>query len=88
MVRAADIPEERRSGESALDYVRRLAEEKACAVTMLPGEVVLAADTTVVIDHQVLEKPRDTADALRMLTLLSGRDVVASVDVAGGGVHS
>ena len=74
MVRAADIPEERRSGESALDYVRRLAEEKACAVTMLPGEVVLAADTTVVIDHQVLEKPRDTADALRMLTLLSGRE--------------
>ncbi len=41
---------------------------------MLPGEVVLGADTTVVIDDQVLEKPRDTADALRMLRLLSGRE--------------
>ncbi len=74
VVRAADIPEERRSGESPMDYVRRLAEEKACAVAMLPGEVVLGADTTVVIEDQVLEKPRDTADALRMLTLLSGRE--------------
>ena len=38
------------------------------------GEVVLGADTTVVIDEHVLEKPRDTADAMRMLTLLSDRE--------------
>ncbi len=49
-------------------------KQKAFAVPMLPGEVVLGADTTVVIDDQVLEKPRDTADAVRMLALLSGRE--------------
>ena len=74
VVRAADIPEERQPGEPPIDYVRRLAEQKAFAVTMHPGEVVLGADTTVVIDDQVLEKPRDAADARRMLTLLSGRE--------------
>jgi septum formation protein len=74
VVRAADIYEERGPDESAIDYVRRLAEEKAFAVAMARGDVVLGADTTVVIDGQVLEKPRDAADALRMITLLSGRE--------------
>jgi septum formation protein len=74
VVRAADVPEERGRGESPIDYVRRLAEAKAFGVPMLPGEVVLGADTTVGIDDHVLEKPRDTADALRMLALLSGRE--------------
>jgi septum formation protein len=74
VVRAADVPEERRSHESPVDYVRRLAREKAFAVPMDPGEVVLGADTVVVIDGQVLEKPRDPADAARMLGLLSGRE--------------
>lgn len=74
MVRAADVPEVRQPGESPIDYVRRLAEQKAFAVAMHPGEVVLGADTTVVIDDHVLEKPRDAADALRMLGLLSGRE--------------
>lgn len=74
MVRAADVHEQRRTDESAVDYVRRLADEKACAVPLGPGEVILGADTTVVVADQVLEKPRDTADALRMLALLSGRD--------------
>ena len=74
VVRAADIPEERQPEESPIDYVRRLAEQKAFAVAMHPGEAVLGADTTVVIDDQVLEKPRDAADALRMLGLLSGRE--------------
>jgi septum formation protein len=74
VVRSADVPEERRNGESPMDYVRRLAEEKAFAVSIVPSEVVLGADTVVVIDDQVLEKPRDTADAMRMLGLLSGRE--------------
>ncbi len=74
VVRASDVLEERRSGEPAIDYVRRLAEEKAFAVAMGAGEVVLGADTVVVIDGQVLEKPRDAADALRMLRLLSRRE--------------
>jgi septum formation protein len=74
VVRAADVPEERHAGESPVDYVLRLAEAKAFAVPMLPGEVVLGADTVVVIDGVVLEKPRDSSDAIRMLRLLSGRE--------------
>ena len=74
VVRAADVVEQRRADEGAIDYVRRLAEDKAFAVPLNSGEVVLGADTTVVVDDQVLEKPRDTADALRMLALLSGRE--------------
>ena len=74
LVRAADVPEERGAGESPIDYVRRLAEEKASAVPIGQGEVILGADTTVVIDDHVLEKPRDATDAVRMLALLSGRE--------------
>ena len=74
VVRAADVAEERRSGESPVNYVRRLAEEKASAVPLESGEVVLGADTVVVVAGQVLEKPRDAADAMRMLALLSGRE--------------
>ncbi len=74
VVRASEVLEERGPDELPADYVRRLAEEKAFAVPMHPGEVVLGADTTVVVDHHVLEKPRDTADAMRMLALLSGRE--------------
>jgi septum formation protein len=74
VVRAPEVLEERREDEAPTDYVRRLAEEKALAVPLHPGEVVLGADTTVVVDHHVLEKPRDTADAMRMLALLSGRE--------------
>jgi septum formation protein len=74
VVRVADVPEQRRPNESPADYVRRLAQEKAFAVTISAGEVVLGADTVVVIDGQVLEKPRDARDAERMLGLLSGRE--------------
>jgi len=69
-VRAADIDETPFIGERAEDYVRRLAEAKAVAVD---GGLVLAADTTVVVDDAILEKPRDAADAIRMLRLLAGR---------------
>ena len=61
-------------GEEPDAYVHRLAEEKAEAVDAGPGEVVLAADTVVVLDHHVLEKPVDSADARRMLEVLSGRE--------------
>jgi len=73
VVRAPNIPEERTADEKPRDYVRRLAEQKARAVALHPGEVILAADTTVVVDEHVLEKPRDAEDAARMLGLLSGR---------------
>ena len=73
VVRVPDIVEERSPGESPHEYVRRLAAYKALAVPLNRGEIILAADTTVVVDEHVLEKPRDAADAVRMLALLSGR---------------
>ncbi|PWT97238.1 MAG: septum formation inhibitor Maf [Terriglobia bacterium] len=72
-VRPAEVDETPRSGEEPQDYVVRLAEEKALAVPAAPGETILAADTTVVIDGQMLGKPEDAADARRMLEALSGR---------------
>jgi len=51
----------------------RLAERKAAAVPAGPDETVLGADTTVVIDGEMLGKPADAADARRMLERLSGR---------------
>jgi septum formation protein len=72
-VRPASIDETPRDGESPLHYVERLAEEKAAAVSATPQEIVLGADTTVVIDGEMLGKPIDAADARRMLTLLAGR---------------
>jgi septum formation protein len=77
VVRVAAIPEVRGAAEEPEDYVLRLAEEKAKAVEAAEDEVILAADTTVVVrsgsETAVLEKPEDAADAERMLRLLSGR---------------
>ena len=73
VVRAAEVDETPLAGESPEDYVRRLAEMKALAVEAGAEEQVLGADTTVVIDGQMLGKPADAADARRMLELLSGR---------------
>ncbi len=86
-VRAADIPEVRGPAEPPIDYVRRLAREKAEAVPRAAHETVLAADTTVVVDDQVLEKPADDADARRMLLALSGRAhvVITGICLVGPG---
>jgi septum formation protein len=71
--RVADIDERERDGESPEDYVVRLALEKAQAVaTGDDGEIVLGADTTVVIDGSIVGKPVDTDDARRMIGLLAG----------------
>lgn len=72
-VRVADIDETPLPGESARDYVLRLAEEKARAVPADADEIVLAADTTVVLGAEILGKPMDGADAARMLRALSGQ---------------
>jgi septum formation protein len=72
-VRVAAVDETRGEGEAGVEYVRRLAELKARAVPREPDEWVLGADTTVVVDEHILEKPLDAADARRMLTLLAGR---------------
>jgi septum formation protein len=74
IVRAPQITEERRSNETALDYVQRLAAEKAEAVALAPDEIALGADTVVTLGEHVLEKPRDQADACGMLDLLSGKE--------------
>jgi len=72
-VRASSIDETVRPGEDPEQHVERLAWEKADSVVSDPDEIVLAADTIVLIDGEILGKPRDQADAERMLTLLSGR---------------
>ena len=71
---AADVDETRRDGEQAVEYVKRLANEKAEAVAAnVSSGLILAADTTVVVDDHVLGQPVDDEDARRMLQLLSGR---------------
>ena len=76
-VETADIDETPRLAEEPVAYVKRLAEHKAAAVfarhTDRARMIVLGADTTVVVDGQILGKPEDEADAARMLRLLSGR---------------
>jgi septum formation protein len=72
-VRSRPVVEIRAPGEPPTDYVCRLARAKAEASWERDGEIVLGADTTVVLDDQVLEKPADVADATRMLHALSGR---------------
>jgi len=72
-VRVAAVDESPLHGERAEDYVRRLAERKALAIPAAPDEIVLGADTTVVIGDEMLAKPADAADARRMLGLLAGR---------------
>ena len=60
--------------EDPMDLVLRLAELKAEVVAHRnPGRWVLAADTTVAVDHHTLNKPKDVEDAVRMLTLIQGR---------------
>ncbi len=73
VVRPVEVDETPLPGEAARPYVTRLAREKAMAAASAPGEIVLAADTTVVIDGEILAKPVDAADARRMLSMLSGQ---------------
>jgi septum formation protein len=68
-----DIDESERQGELPPGYVVRLAREKAEAVAVkYPGQIVLGADTTVVVNGQMIAKPIDLDDARRMLRLLAG----------------
>lgn len=73
-VQAADIDETPLPGEPPRECAERLAREKALAVLRTRAQdVVLGADTIVVVDDTILGKPADAADAARMLRLLSGR---------------
>jgi nucleoside triphosphate pyrophosphatase len=87
----ADVDEAIRDGESPSLYVRRLAAEKSAAVTALQhgaaaDAIVLGADTTVVVDGEILAKPNDDAEVARMLRRLSGRrhDVLTGISLRRG----
>src|SRR3977135_936672 len=88
-----DIDETRYANEDALTYVQRLALAKAEAVAQrVTGSLIVAADTTVVIGEQILEKPSDQNDARRMLRQLSGQwhqviTGVALIDTAASESH-
>ena len=86
-VDAVDVDETRRAGEAAATYVDRVAAAKAAAgVGRHPDAAVIGADTTVVIDGDVLGKPADDDDAAAMLRRLSGRrhEVLTGVTVRAG----
>lgn len=73
-VRIADIDETMDSRQPPAQEVARVSAVKAAAVPREPDDVVVAADTIVVCNGQILGKPRDAEDAFRMLRLLSGRE--------------
>ena len=85
-VRVADIDETMDAGKAPFDEVARVSRLKALATVRSDEDVVIAADTIVVCAGQVLGKPKDAADACRMLRLLSGRDhqVMTGVTVLRG----
>jgi septum formation protein len=76
-VLAADIDEDRRPAEAPLVYLTRIAQEKLAGVRARLGDAkhaaVLVADTTVVIDGDVLGKPSDVEDAVRLFSRIAGR---------------
>jgi septum formation protein len=83
----ADIDESELPGEAPAVYAERLARGKAGVIAArAPEALTIGADTIVVIDDQILGKPRDVMDARRMLQLLSGRThtVYTAVAVARG----
>ncbi len=84
-VRVSDVDEKVLSGELPRDYVVRLSREKAQAVAA-EGQLVLGADTTVVMLNEILGKPADEGDVRRMLRLLSGKwhEVLTGVSLVNG----
>src|SRR2546429_9315332 len=91
VVQPTDIPEVAQEGELPRDFAERMAREKAEAVFRVrPNDFVLGADNIVVVDGTILGKPRDPADAARMLRLLSGRThkVLSGVSLMGSDTHT
>jgi septum formation protein len=85
---AVDVDETRRGDEEASIYVERLAGEKAQAAAAVrgAGSTIIGADTVVVIEEEILGKPRDEDDARRMLRQLSARwhQVVTGIALING----
>jgi septum formation protein len=79
----ADIDETYRAGEAPAPHAERLAREKAQVIgARRPEAVVIGSDTVVVLDGEVLGKPRDEADAVRMLLRLQGREHEVATGIA------
>jgi septum formation protein len=88
VVQPANVPEVPGRSELPRAYAERLAREKAQAIfRQRPDDFVLGADTVVVIEQEILEKPSDANDAARMLRMLSGRrhEVITGVCLVGRG---
>ena len=87
VIRVADIDETMDPEKSAFDEVGRVSRLKAMAIPAEADDIVIAADTIVVCQGNVLGKPRDEDDAKAMLNLLSGRDhqVMTGCTVLRGG---
>lgn len=73
-VRVADIDETMDTDSSPFDEVARVSQAKALAVPRDGDDIVIAADTIVVLGNTILGKPKSEADAVRMLSALSGQD--------------
>ena len=86
VVRVADIDERMDPEKAPFDEVSRVSRLKAEAVARKPDDVVIAADTIVVCEGEVLGKPRSEEDAFRILMLLSGRhhEVMTGMTVLRG----
>lgn len=91
-VRPSHVPEVRNEGEAPEEYVARLSREKAHALAQEnPERWVIAADTTVLLGDELLEKPVDANDAARMLATIAGQTHIVYTGVtlqnAGRGWH-
>ena len=87
-IAAPDIDERARKGQPPRDYARRMAAEKARAVTVAAGEIALAGDTVVAAGRRILPRAADASEVARCLTLLSGRrhrvmTAIALIDAEG-----
>lgn len=81
-VKPGHVPESPRPGETPLVYCQRLAKDKARAVQAeFPDCFILGADTVVIVDEHLLEKPQDANDAVRMLKLTLDRSHLVSTGV-------
>ncbi|HEV7489011.1 MAG TPA: Maf family protein [Thermoanaerobaculia bacterium] len=70
----SDVPEVHQAGESPEEYVARLSRDKAAAIAAKYNDAwIIAADTTVLLGDELLEKPADDADARRMLAMIAGK---------------
>jgi len=88
VVQSTNIPEIPDEGEAPRAFAERMAREKAAAVfRQRPDDFVLGADTIVVVEALILGKPRDDADAARMLRLLAGRQHQVTTGVCLIGPH-